>query len=472
MLQEVPGRLNMQYPVFLSSLCGLELGLRKQLFRDAGQEKLIYVDEIINYRPPDHDHLDTVDELLQRILEAESFVCVFWGPGPGSPITLGTTESQVSFFEIELVWSALLGKRVHLFLHENFEPDKRLRQLINLLRFHLPDWVNERPLNDAQIIQQMKRIVGRERLIGGFRRFHHLYSPARRLAQGLFSARRHTPISFLDEQYVISTQKPRNDFLEDVMTSVASQRSEQRRLTQLWMGIKELMAAPYSATSDPELLSYWNSLLGEWSKAGAWYGLHADMPLGCLAALNSVADIRKRIRKTGFSSPEATAYPGVGLASAKYSIAKKLIVRKDREERLKEALEDVNQTMSEPGVEVSDVLAVRGSIYRQLDAIESAVADYKKVMELRDRQGDPGTYGQAMAELGFAYLRQGKLREGLAHCREGVDLMRGRVRAGFLARGLRKLTVSYLCNGRLLAAWDARNEAKRIADDSDSKDQR
>ena len=60
------------------------------------------------------------------------------------------------------------------------------------------------------------------------------------------------------------------------------------------------------------------------------------------------------------------------------------------------------------------------------------------------------TIGEAMSELGYAYLRQFRLRRGLDFCREGVHFLRKAGRPGFLARGLRKLSVAYLSNGRLI----------------------
>ena len=79
--------------------------------------------------------------------------------------------------------------------------------------------------------------------------------------------------------------------------------------------------------------------------------------------------------------------------------------------------------------------------------------------------------GDALSELGFAHLWQLSPRKGLRFCEEGVAKLRQGGRAGFLARGLRKLAVAYLVNGRLRKAYEARREAKSVASAHGALDQ-
>ena len=198
-------------------------------------------------------------------------------------------------------------------------------------------------------------------------------------------------------------------------------------MSRIWIGVRELWAAPYINSLDLELLQYCNILLGEWAKAGAWYGLHADTPLGCLAALNSVTDVRLQIQQHHSSKvlPQDTAYPGGALASAKYSIAKLLYVKKDRKDRFNDALDDINKAMIFPFADESGLRAIRGSIYRELGRLTDAVSDYEVVLNLRRKGGmSESAIGEAMSELGFAYLKQFHFRTGLDYCGEGGELLR------------------------------------------------
>ena len=52
------------------------------------------------------------------------------------------------------------------------------------------------------------------------------------------------------------------------------------------LGLRELMTLSHLDDRSTDVLAYWNSFLAEWSRSGSWYGLHADTPLGVLAALN------------------------------------------------------------------------------------------------------------------------------------------------------------------------------------------
>jgi tetratricopeptide (TPR) repeat protein len=460
------------YPIFLSSQCkeGLD-SLREQIFINIGKERYIYVDEKV--KPGRKGNLDVVDELLQRIRESRVFVCILGGTRHGSPIHISDDPSSVSFFEIELFQASLLQKPIYLFRLDSFNPEPRLEKLLEILNFYLPEWFSKKPLNDFEIKDQVRRLINRDRLTSPFQTIRHLYKPIRRLVQGLHTLRRRG-ICFLDEKFEQGREKPNRHLIENVVNLVAAHPNEEKRLSRIWIGIRELMAFPYTTDLDMELLQYWNKLLGEWAKAGAWYGLHADTPLGCLAALNSVSKIRNNL-KHYFGNKlreQECAYPGGALASAKYSIAKLLYIVADRKELFNEALDDIDRSMKISELHEAGLRAIRGSLFRQTGAISEAIKEYEEVLRLRQTK-DPNAAdtGEAMSELGFVYLRQLHFKKGLDYCKEGVDLLRRGARAGFLARGLRKLAMAYLCNGRLLKAYETKQEAKRIATEHGAFDQ-
>ena len=466
------------YPVFLSSVCTPKemKKLRENIFDKAGEGKYIYVDEIVNPRDIQQQvPLESVDDLIQRIREARVFVCILGGTWRGTDIEINKNKSSVSFFEIELFLSALMGKPVHFFVRKGFAPEPRLSNLLMILNSVLPEWISKqsRPLSDSEIEEHCRRLANRERPTSPFRSLRHIYHPVRRFVQGLYSARRGSKIHFLAEEYAPRHSQPNRHLLQDIFELIHTQPNEERRLTRLWIGIWELMAAPYSTCSDLKLLQYWNSLLGEWAKAGAWYGLHADTPLGCLAALNSVTKVREHLKQQSSGiKPADIGYPGGALASAKYSIAKRLIVKQDRERRFHEALNDLDIAMHILEPDVAGLRAIRGSIYRQLGNITEAISEYEAVLNIRQSCGaNPSAIGDAMSELGYAYLKRFHFKKGLDYCREGVSLLRSGTRHGFLVRGLRKLAVAYLCNGKLIKAFDIKEEARKIATEHGTFDQ-
>lgn len=456
------------YPIFLSSICRGELkSVRENIFFKTGKEKYIYVDEIIKKRDvKQQDDLEAIDELIQRIRESQVFVCILGGISHGTPIRIGSNSSSVSFFELELFQAALLQKQIYIFVRDGFDPEPRLKRLLEILDFYLPEWICQKRMNDIQIQEQCSRLVQKDRLTKPFRSIRQLYRPIRRLVQGFYRQTYNRKIRYLGGEFEPRTEPPNREVIGNVVKIVKEQSNEEKRLSRIWIGVRELMSAPYTKSLDLELLQYWNMLLGEWAKAGAWYGLHADTPLGCLAALNGLTDVRLQIEQHHSSRVllQDTAYPGGALASSKYSIAKRLYVKKDRKDRFNEALDDINKAMMLPSADESGLIAIRGSIYRELGRLTDAISDYEVVLNIRRKGGmSESAIGEAMSELGFAYLKQFHFRKGLDYCREGVELLRQGVRPGFLARGLRKLSVAYLCNGKLKRAYEAKQEAKTVA---------
>ncbi len=306
----------------------------------------------------------------------------------------------------------------------------------------------------------------------------NLRAPINRLVQAFYTARarnsQNPSVLFLNYATEPISEPPRIEILRPLDTDIQQQHNEEKCLSRLWIGLRELMAGGYENLKDRELLGYWNRLLSEWARAGAWYGLHADTPLSCLAALNSLTQVRQQLVTLNPEMRDAgdRAFPGGALASSKYSIAKRLYVKSDRKARLNEAMEDVERSLEIPGEDRSGLLAIRGSIFRQMGKMADCIKDYEDVLQIRiQAHASDGQIGEALCELGFGYLRYLSPRKGLRYCQEGVEKLRHGGEGGFLARGLRKLAVAYFVNGRLGKAYEARNEATSVAVEHGAFDQ-
>lgn len=471
---------NAIYPIFLSSHYS-EISfppssrlkqLREQVFIEAGQEKYIYVDEKVYDRKIVHyDPIEVVDELVKRIREARTFICILGGENYGSLIDIRQSQSSVSYFEIEIFQAAILKKPVYIFIRKGYNQHPREKKLLELLRFYLPEWVSNKELTDADIIDQIKRIVANERMIDTFGDVPHLFKPIRRLVQGLSTYRSkhsvHSEVSFLNGEFETRSYLPRLEVVQNIIDMIRNETNEEKKLSRLWIGIREIMSSRYDKECDLELLQYWNVLLDAWAKAGAWYRLHGDIPLGCLAALNSMVEVRYQIDRQykGKVNTSETMYPGGPLSSSKYSIAKHLYVKSDRKKRFSEALSDIKKALDQPEQKEADLRAIQASIYLELGAKTEYITEYEKVLQLRQLSGaDEAAIGEAMSELGFAYIRVFRLRRGLSYCEEGVKLLANRHASfGFLTRGLKKLGYAYLLNGKFLKAYDTFHKAKELA---------
>jgi tetratricopeptide (TPR) repeat protein len=462
------------FPVFVSSLCrrapGLE-DLRAQIYHEVGRKTYVYVDEQFKHRDTERqDDLEAADELICRVREANTFICILGGSSHGSPIKVDGIPSSASFFEIELYQAALLQKKIHVFVRSDFTPEPRLGALLHILRDTFCEWRNIKRQTDSEILAGVKRVVDGTLGHPARRSWLALRAPIDRFVQALYAARaRNRPapsIFFLSGDTDPTRGKPRVEIIRPLVQDIERQRNEEKRLSRLWIGLRELMALNHQDLQDQELLGYWNRLLAEWARAGAWYGLHGDTPLGCLAALNSLTQVRSRIAMLFLATTESgdTAFPGGALASSKYSIAKRLYVKQDRLARFNEALSDLGRSLDIERGDISGLLAIRGSILRQIGRISDCIDDYEKVLGMRrERNAPPNEIGEALSELGYAYLRQFSPRRGLRLCEEGVEKLRQGGRPGFLARALRKLAVAYLINGRFVKAYETRQEARAAA---------
>lgn len=468
-----------RFPIFLSSICSGFEPLRKRLFEEVGARMHLYVDECIYKRNlAITDQLAIADELLQRVREADALILLLVGSNASTRLVLDGHVSYTSFVEVELFQAALHNKEVHFIRHRSYDPDIHLEALLETLGGAFAIDIKSLPAcSDKEVAEEvrviLKRTLNRNRILpfGTGSRIRHF-------VQQLYTARSKSPeqpLRFLGGRRAVFDRSPNLDVAGAVVSALATQMDEERRLARVWIGLRALMPLDYETYGDSVALTYFNRLLSEWARAGAWYGLHGHLFLGCLPALNSMTTVRQRLRAfTGHGlPPKDIAYPGGPLASAKYSIAKRLIRRKDIDQCFADALSDVQKALADPEASVDGLIAIRGSIHLQQGRFSEAVADYKQVLDHRVAAGAPvGTIGEAMSELGYGYLRQWRLRKGLEYCRIGVEhLEQGTSAPGFLVRALKKLAFAYIVNGRLLKARGSIVRARFLANQSRSFDQ-
>jgi hypothetical protein len=150
------------FPVFVSSLCqqaSLE-DLRARIYDDIGKKTYVYIDEQFKHRNIEQqEDLEAADELISRVREANTFICILGGTSHGSSIKVCEHNSRVSFFEIELFQAALLEKQIHIFVRNDFKPEPKLESLLGILKFAFPEWRNIKQQNESDILSGVERVV-------------------------------------------------------------------------------------------------------------------------------------------------------------------------------------------------------------------------------------------------------------------------------------------------------------------------
>lgn len=452
-----------------------ELGkdIRREIYWRAGGGKLVYVDDVVNARIPSVDeHLLVADELLERIREAKLFLCLLSGESHGSSLVVAETQCRVSFFEIELFAAALFRKKIVVLRHRDFRPSPALSQLLKLLDFAFPSWSGLSPMGTQALVDEAVRVA--EELASPTRSTFRetLISGTKRIAEALYigRARRGVSLQYLDGR-TIDASAPRQLLVDHILDSPATEENHQQRLSRSWLAIRELNTRPIADMEPWQLESLERALKG-WDSAGGWYGLHADMPLGCLAALNSIHAIRKRRAEMGYLPEDVPVYPASALASAKYNIAKHLYLPHHRRARLVEALRDVNLALKDQSEPAFGSLTVRSNIQRRLGHVVDATRDLEAALNAVRRVSiRRDVIGATMVELGFTYIFTLRLRRAVSVCEEGIEMLRDEGTRTQLARMLRKTAVVYALNGMPHKARAAREEARQLAERAHAFDQ-
>ncbi|UYN97538.1 MAG: hypothetical protein KIT25_11615 [Enhydrobacter sp.] len=425
-----------------------------------------------DFRELDRDSLlepfDKAELCLEGVRTADCLVVVLT-KRHGTPIKLSDRDAvPSSFFELELFEAALLRKPTFIFLQQGFDPEPRLAQLLRLLEPCFPGFSLD-PVSEDHILKRVDRLLqvyDRPKWLRRLPlpRLSTLVDTLHRIRHRDYRVKDEPPpLQFLEGVGDPDLAPPRPKTIQLVLERATAATQHHRRLTFLWLAIRALMGAPFGKAEFRSYVPFWDRALGAWSSSGAWYGLHSHAVLGCLAALGSQA----RARSVSVASTDLPkVIPHGALASAYYSIAKLSTHRRDLFEL---AFQHVEASLALGG-DVTSGLGVRGSIHLRLHRTEAAIADYRRVAELRSEMGG-ASYGDALSELGHALVMAGNWRDGISTMEQGRELLRLEPPSGFAVRATRKLAAGYARTLRLGRALELAAEAHDMASTIGALDQ-
>ena len=466
------------YAFISSPVRGLD-DVRASIHELATDDRLIWVDEIDKPRPRDEPSFTTIEDLFRLIRAAERFIVLLGSERHGSGLRVGEEVAHVSYWEAELFYAVLLGKRIEVFELQDFRPGAELAGLLSVLHDAIPKSSWSGPHSGAVVIDAVRRaldtplptIPSRTRGRAVRTLVNGLFALRGRDGQG--GAAETESLRFLGGRFLDRSVAPNERIITRLLDEVRATRNEEGRLTRLWVVLRELSGA--RAADEKDFLPYWNRFFGEWASAGSWYGLHGHPYLAVLPSLVEQTRIRARMRVLSSAAwkDQDSGYPGGSLASSRYSIAGLAGIGPTRRFLLNAALRDLERSLEERHHEPTNLLAIRGSVYRRMGAISAAVHDYQEVLRRRRAAAAPDdAIGEALAELGFGYLFQLRLWRGRSFLEEGVRLMTASTtRPGFLVRAMKKLAVAYAVTGHPFRSRDVLLSARAIARDHAVYDQ-
>lgn len=382
-----------------------------------------------------------VDTLIERIRKSSVFICVL-RDRYGSSV-FEDTES-VSLFETEIYQAALYHNNVHFFLLEPFNPSDKLKGLLDVVRAIRPNVIPDRPQSKQAVLDAIERILDDTRAMK-----QRSWAISLRRLVGELALRRGHPkpdIEFFDGVFRSPASNPNKDHVQFLLHDLSKEPGIERRLTRMWIALRELSAAPYDRKEFSEYLPFWDSALGAWASAAAWYGLHGHLYAGRLAAVNSLLKIRAAMDWSEASHDAGHYIHGTkgGRASEYYSMAKLLPARGARNLYLSLALTDVEKAIDSVSGDVSGYLAIRGHVYRMQGRLQEALKDFNAMIELRERKGDEGGLGEARSDLGLIQMKLGNFREGWMNLRDGAEMLETAGRYTFAIRARKRLAYAHL----------------------------
>lgn len=450
------------YDVFLSSAFRNFMDVRQKIIDD-NPGRVWAADKTHN---PDFDQdkgalpFTIVDELIKQIRRSTLFICVLrdlYGT------SVFNDNSSVSFLETEIYQAALTHNNVRFYLMEPFNPSEKLKGLLDLVRAVRPGIVPDRAESETVVRDRIKREIERT----SARRQASWAISLKGLVGELALHRGHPrpDIEFFDKVFRPVSDTPDRDHIRILLDGLAGEQSIEKRLTRTWIAIRELCAAPYDDPKFSEYLPLWNDVLGVWSSAAAWYGLHGHLYAGRLAAVNSQLAIRARMDWSKAARTTEHYIQGTkgARASEYFSMAKLMPDRARQEEYLLLAEQNVDEAIKAIEGDPSGFLAIRGHIRLAQGRIDQAQADFQEARSLKTSAGDDRGAAEAGADLALIHMRRGEWRNAVKLLREGAATLEAAGSATFAIRVRKRLAFALLKSWHPLAAWRELNTAHDMA---------
>lgn len=397
-------------------------------------------------------------------LRRSKCVVLFISEGRGSRVHPfpNMADAYGTFLEIEVYFSLVFGKPIYLFREEGYSPEKPIMELLEIIR-QSQGLAYEGFTKRSQLWSDASRTLARfppnNRSRSG--KFHTLL--ARQRDPSISS---HTTMPFL-----YGASLPHADDIDLALTDSLINEGQNfsysimRRLSFLWLAIQGLL--PYRNDMNPEISRRWQNALSAWAKAAAWLGIHTHLGVSPLVTF---AEVARSIAKNETDTKSRSAMPYAGLASARYSVAKREAWGLRRMLEF-DAVVAESRKILETNSADQGMLSILGNALMQKGKLIDARQVFDKSLQLRLKSGDTDAIGEGECDLGTALLLSGSILSGTTLLKEGVEKLRTRTEKGFYLRGLKRLELAYWLNGKPFDAARLRRTRHEIAANHDYFDQ-
>jgi hypothetical protein len=417
----------------------LAVSLRNEGFRVAIAEPIQGTSGFLTReRVEEADIVEISDTCLQQLAASDIVVCVLSG-SLGSSIQFRDTCFRAKHFELELLSTLLQRKPMFLCSLPDFSPDSETRSFVECV-------LQDEATNHVRSETPAKLIISATEFCNRIRREGQQLDGRRggsisHLTRGLSiqrasyrSVRSHQMLlPFLGELRV-EASIPNIDRALQALEDAKKQGDLHLRIGRLWIALRELLPTKPQDVNDPAVSLVWQDLLSSWVNSASWYGLHAHVHLGAVAAATGLWHIRCRNRSLGYHEE----MPVNQMASTNYSLIQQIpgVTTRHFAYRSLRRFLDRHMHLSS---EVGSNLLVRGSINLRLGNPIASAFDFRRALQLFEGQNaTQEQIGDAKTHLALPLAWMGFRGQARLLMDEGLIEMRNRVEPGHLLRALRK----------------------------------
>ena len=406
---------------------------------------------------------------LKKVRDAARFIGVLDGTY-GSP----WEETNLSILELELITAVLANKPIYIFLLEPFTVDPRLAPLLEIIRESYPEARLEIAKSPAHIKDEIQRLIEGSRKKDFWQRDsgYFLQYQAKSRSQLFNKKANDLDVRFLNGTFApVPAQPVDKDLITRLIEKADNESVIPYKLANLWSAFRNLGSVPYTSSRYKEFLSLWGAVLSKWGAAAAWYGIHGHAFIGCLAAINSLLEI-KRNNQDNTEIVNSINISHGALASEYFSIARMAKSWRYKRALFNKALANVNYAFTESSDDLSDLYDLRGNILIFLEHFWAAVKDYETALQLRiDANDTEGRIGEIKVDLGFAYFLTGHKKKAQRFLEDGIEGLKKSDRPTFTVKAMKKLILFYKRTLQLKRAKAMLDEAYDYAEQFEMNDQ-
>lgn len=463
--------------VFLSSLCHELSDVRLQiheLFNQSEYLPNLFADEIDDPKAKIDvdDHFNIVGLITEMISRADAVIVLI---GRISTIlydhgTIISTDSEVSFWEMELYHAAILNLPTFIIVEEGIKLSERkyLANIFKILPSITGDIYYEKQSNmanrAAEIIQNnlLKENFGVISYLSCLQSIRRSpYDPKLQIFDKDVSSYQFRKIKFVSDL-------PNYTLLKFCIEEASKEQQYQKRISKYYLAYRELLKVPYWRYQDTDVLLDWATVCSGLSEDLRWYGIHGHLKLGVLQYTADYGAVFSMLKKKGHDINGRQLHSPYALFAGEYFSLYKYL----KGENLAKTLHNIELGLKNIFREADKInlLSIRGACYLSERDFKSAVIDFEEVFNwVATQTNDIEEIAHNKVKLGVSYFFSGDKTKGLQFAESGMALHENET--ANKVRSLRIMMLIYEHSGNGEKARKAKQEALAIARNIGALDQ-